>query len=100
MMNERFEISKDKKLIFDNMTDDFLDIEDACTSLNNFSNYIIYPITICKDFDDFDDFDWEMIADEIKDGYEDLKRAKEQGEDRNERTGHIIVIQFEKDMEI
>lgn len=99
-MNERFEISKDKKLIFDNMTDDFLDIEDACTLLNNFSNYLIYPITICKDFDLFKDFDWEMIADEIKDGYEDLKRAKEQGKDRNEKTGHIIVIQFEKDMKI
>ena len=96
-MSERFEISEDKKLIFDNMTDDFLGIEDVCTLLNNFSNYLIYPITICKDFKDFD---WEMIADEIKDGYEDLKRAKEQGEDRNERTGHIIVIQFEKDMEI
>ena len=87
-MSERFEISKDKKLIFDNMTDD------ACTLLNNFSNYLIYPITICKDFD------WDMIADEIKDGYDDLKRAKEQGEDRNEKTEHIIVIQFEKDMKI
>ena len=94
MMNERFEISEDGGFIFDNMADDFLDIEDACTLLNNFSNYLIYPITICKDFD------WDMIADEIKDGYEDLKRAKEQGEDRNEETGHIIVIQFEKDMEI
>ena len=29
-----------------------------------------------------------------------LKRAKEQGEDRNEKTEHIIVIQFEKDMKI
>ena len=93
-MSERFEISKDKKLILDNMTDDFLDIETACTLLNNFSNYLIYPITICKDFD------WDMIADEIKDGYDDLKRAKEQGEDRNEETEHIIVIQFEKDMKI
>lgn len=93
-MSERFEISKDGEFIFDNMADDFLDIEDTCTLLNNFSNYLIYPIIICKDFD------WDMIADEIKDGYEDLKRAKEQGEDRNEETGHIIVIQFEKDMEI
>lgn len=92
--SKRFEISKDGGFIFDNMADDFLDIEDACTLLNNFSNYLIYPITICKDFD------WDMIADEIKDGYEDLKRAKEQGEDRNEETGHIIVIQFEKDMKI
>lgn len=91
---ERFEISEDKKLIFDNMTEDFLDIEDACTLLNNFSNYLIYPITICTDSD------WRMIADEIKEGYEDLKRAKEQGKDRNENTGHIIVIQFEKDMKI
>lgn len=44
-MSERFKISKDGGFIFDNMTDDFLDIEDACTSLNNFSNYLIYPIT-------------------------------------------------------
>lgn len=99
-MSERFEISEDGGFIFDNMADDFLDIEDTCTMLNNFSNYLIYPITICKDFKDFKDFDWRIIADEIRDGYEDLKRAKEQGEDRNEKTGHIIVIQFEKDMMI
>ena len=65
-MNERFEISKDKKLIFDNMTDDFLDIEDACTLLNNFSNYLIYPITICKDFKDFKDFDWRIYTVEVE----------------------------------
>ena len=64
-----------------------------CRLNNNFSNYLIYPITICKN-------EWEIVADEIKDGYEDLKRAKEQGEDRNEKTGHIIVIQFEGDMKI
>ena len=93
-MSERFEISKDKKFIFDNMTDDFLDIEDACTLLNNAFNYLIYPITICEDFN------WDMIADEINEGYEDLKRAKEEGKDRNEKTGHIIVIEFEKDMKI
>lgn len=93
-MSERFEISKDKKAIFDNMTDEFLDIEDACTLLNNGFNYLIYPITICEDSN------WEMIIDEIKEGYEDLKMAKKQGKDRNEETGHIIVIQFEKDMKI
>lgn len=95
-MNERFEISKDKKLIFDNMTDEFLDIEDACKILNKGFNYLIYPITISGDFN------WEIIADEIKEGYEDLKRAKEQGKGRfhNEETGHIIVIEFEKDMKI
>ena len=95
-MNERFEISKDKKAIFDNMTDEFLDIEDACTILNKGFNYLIYPITICEDSN------WEMIIDEIKEGYGDLKRVKEEGKERfhNEETGHIIVIEFEKDMKI
>lgn len=96
MSEKRFEISKDKKSIFDNMTDDFLDIEEVCTVLNKGFNYLIYPITI------YEDFNWEIIADEIKDGYEDLKRVKEEGKERfhNEETGHIIVIQFEKDMKI
>ena len=95
-MNERFEISKDKKTIFDNMTDEFLDIEDACKILKKGINYLIYPITISEDFN------WEIIADEIKAGYEDLKRVKEEGKERfhNEETGHIIVIEFEKDMKI
>lgn len=95
-MNERFEISKDKKAIFDNMTDDFLDIEEVCTVLNKGFNYLIYPITICEDFN------WEIITEEIKEGYEDLKRVKEEGKERfhNEETEHIIVIQFEKDMKI
>ena len=95
-MNERFEISKDKKTKFDNMTDEFLDIEDACKILNKGFNYLIYPITISEDFN------WEIIADEIKAGYEDMKRVKEEGKERfhNEETGHIIVIEFEKDMKI
>ena len=96
MSEKRFEISEDKKAIFDNMTDEFLDIEDVCTILNKGFNYLIYPITI------YEDFNWEIIAEEIKEGYEDLKKVKEEGKERfhNEETGHIIVIEFEKDMKI